>query len=193
MSACACVCVHVINAMAVRIWRNMTLCMRPVCVTVETVCFIKWLSTDYSFENGMQSHKHIMLIIFFADIILSCLLKWFACCFLHFYRYICTWYRNTALSACCDIPSRTDIVFKMASLQNGWKMILMFPLCLTVAFFQGTFSTSHSTEGNTVCCPLPQKIPCQCLQCLYEVVRQQKSWKCLDGFEIWKKSLTNSS
>lgn len=33
--------------------------MRPVCVTVKTVCFIKWLSTDYSFENGMQSHKHI--------------------------------------------------------------------------------------------------------------------------------------
>lgn len=64
-----------------------------------------------------------------------------ACCFLHVYHHI----MNMPQSHCTvcllrhTIPSSLYTQCKIVALQNGWKMLLMFHLCLTFPFFRLDF------------------------------------------------------
>ena len=109
-----CVCVHVMNARTVRIWRRMKLCVYVgggggggVCVcaryTRGRVCFIEWLSIEsWALSSVLKMGRrdlnaHLRNVIFLLLTLCSLPLYvrcWngdsyaFACCFSHFYHHI---------------------------------------------------------------------------------------------------------
>ena len=108
------------------------------------------LSSEQCFENGMQRLKCTSekCNIPFADIMLSStirsMVKWrIICICLPLLTFLSPLFVHATITLHCllaathHFPSRTDTVCKMTALQNGWKMILMFHLCLTLFFFQG--------------------------------------------------------
>lgn len=128
-----------------------------VCCDCGCDCFIKWLSTEYwawgsvlkmgcrdlnalmiNANNSFFPRHYAILRYALAAEMESYA---FACCFLHFYHhilYMAQQHRTVCLLR-RTIPSRTAVVCKMTALQNGWKMLLMFPFCLTFSFFRVAF------------------------------------------------------
>lgn len=132
-------------------------CRMCVCYAWDCVCFIEWLSIEYWALSSVSKMgcrdlnalltnvifpfcRHYALLHYTLAVEMETHIHLLAASYISI-----TTFEHATITPHCLLAAthhsfpHWHIVCKMTALQNGWKMLLMFHLCLTFSFFRVAF------------------------------------------------------